>query len=128
MRVDQCVYCTKFSCADVKHECYNVPDLSVDPEKISILLISEAAPAHIQDSYYAEGDSLFQQTTVQAFNDAGARVGSIQEILDLGVYLTTAVKCGKTGYGIKGETIKECAHILEKELALFPQARVLLLM
>jgi hypothetical protein len=38
---------------------------------------------------------------VQAFNDAGASVSSIQDILDLGVYLTTAVKCGKVGYGIK---------------------------
>jgi len=44
------------------------------------------------------------------------------------VYLTTAVKCGKTGYGLKASTIKECSHILEKELTLFPQVKVFLLM
>ena len=74
------------------------------------------------------GDSLFQQTTVQAFNDGGATVSSIQDILNRGVYLTTAVKCGKTGYGIKTSTIKECSLILEKELALFPDVEVFMLM
>jgi uracil-DNA glycosylase len=44
------------------------------------------------------------------------------------VYFTTAVKCGKTGYGIQAGTIKECSFILEKELALFPNIQVYLLM
>jgi uracil-DNA glycosylase len=65
---------------------------------------------------------------VQAFNDAGAAVESVRDILDLGVYLTTAVKCGKTGYGIKAGTIEECSRILEAELALFPNVKVFMLM
>jgi uracil-DNA glycosylase len=100
----------------------------LEPEDISIILISEAAPAYPGDYYYSEGNPLFQQTTVQAFKDAGTNVSSIQDIVDLGVYLTTAVKCGKTGYCIKTETIKECSLILEKELALFPNTKVFLLM
>lgn len=128
MRVSQCVGCTAFPCADVKHDCYVVPDIDVKPDAISIVLISEAAPAQPGDYYYAKGDSLFQQTTIQAFNDAGARVSSIQDIVALGVYLTTAVKCGKTGYGVKLSTVDECAHILEQELALFPNVKVFLLM
>jgi uracil-DNA glycosylase len=72
-------------------------------------MISEAAPADPGDYYYAD-------------------VTSIQDILDLGVYLTTAVKCGKTGYGIKASTVKECSHLLEKELALFPNVQALMLM
>ncbi|HEY90938.1 MAG TPA: uracil-DNA glycosylase [Dehalococcoidia bacterium] len=91
-------------------------------------MISEAAPASPADYYYANGSPLFQQTTVQAFRDAGADVASIREILDMGVYLTTAVKCGKTGYGIKTKTIEECSRILEKELVLFPDAKVFMLM
>ncbi|HEY42081.1 MAG TPA: uracil-DNA glycosylase [Dehalococcoidia bacterium] len=91
-------------------------------------MISEAAPENPDDYYYAKGDSLFQQTTVQAFNDAGADVSSMQDILNLGVYLTTAVKCGKTGYGIKSGTIEECSNILERELALFPNIKVFMLM
>jgi len=128
MQVSKCVGCREFPCDDVRHDCYIIPDIDVKPDGIFIVMISEAAPANPNDYYYAEGDSLFQQTTLQAFNDAGAAVSSIQEILNLGVYLTTAVKCGKTGYGIKTSTIKECSLILEKELALFPDVKVFMLM
>ena len=128
MQVSKCVECEEFPCADVRHEGYIIPGIDVKPDEISIVMISEAAPANPGDYYYAEGDSLFQQTTVQAFNDAGAVVSSIQDILNLGVYLTTAVKCGKTGYGIKASTIRECSLILEKELALFPDVKVFMLM
>ncbi len=128
MRVNKCVGCTKFPCADVKRECYAIPNLEVKTREVSIIMISEAAPENSKDYYYAKGDSLFQKTTVQAFNDAGAKVESMNDILDLGVYLTTAVKCGKTGYGIKTGTIKECSRILEKELALFPNVEVFMLM
>jgi uracil-DNA glycosylase len=128
MRVSKCVGCEEFPCADARHECYVVPDVDVQPDAVSIVMISEAAPANPGDYYYAGGDALFEQTTVQAFGDAGADVSSIQDVLDLGVYLTTAVKCGKTGYGIKAATIKECSLILERELALFPNVQVFMLM
>ena len=128
MRIDQCIGCKDFPCTDVRHDCYVVPDIEIEPEKIRIVLISEAAPAEPADTYYAAGDPLFQQTTVQAFQDAGAAVQSVQDILDLGVYLTTAVKCGKTGYGIQAATVVECSHILEQELALFANVQAYLLM
>ena len=128
MQVSKLIGCQEFPCADVRHECYIVPDIEIEPENISIVMISEAAPASPDDYYYAGGDSLFQQTTVQAFSDAGADVSSIQNILDMGAYLTTAVKCGKTGYGIQTGTVKECSLILEKELALFPNIKVFMLM
>ena len=128
MRVSQYLRCEKFPCADVKHECYIVPNVALKPAEISIVMISEAAPVNHCDYYYAEGDPLFQQTTVQAFKDAGADVSSILDILNLGVYLTTVVKCAKTNYGIKASTIKECSFILEKELTLFPNLKIFMLM
>jgi hypothetical protein len=128
MRVNQCIGCKDFPCTDVRHDCYVIPDVEIEPERVRIVLISEAAPADPADYYYAAGNPLFQQTTVQAFQDAGAAVGSVQDILDLGVYLTTAVKCGKTGYGIRAATVVECSRILEQELALFPNVQAYLLM
>jgi len=122
------VECRNFPCTDVKHECYVVPNIEVNPDGISIAMISEAAPVDPRDYYYARGNPLFQQTTVQAFKDAGMNVASIRDLVDLGVYFTTAVKCGKTGYSIKPNTVKECSTILEKELALFPSVKVLMLM
>ena len=128
MNVSQCVGCKTFPCLDVDHAAYQIPAIALQPERVSIILISEAAPANPEDYYYASRDPLFQQTTVQAFQDAGAKVGSIQELLNLGVYLTTAVKCAKTAYGIQTGTVKECSLILEQELKLFPNVQVFLLM
>ena len=128
MRVSECIGCSGFPCADVKHDCYVVPSVSVKPETVSIVMVSEAAPENADDYYYAKGNPLFQQTTVQAFNDAGATVSSVKDLVNHGVYLTTAVKCGKKGYGVQSDTIRECSLLLEKELRLFPNVKVLMLM
>lgn len=128
MRVSDFVRCHDFPCQDVRHEGYLVPDIEIQPERVSVVLISEAAPPDASDHYYADGEPLFAQTTVLAFQDAGLHVATVQDILDLGVYLTTAVKCGKIGYGLKAATVKACSLLLEQELALFPNVRAYLLM
>jgi uracil-DNA glycosylase len=128
MRVSQCLECRDFPCADVKHACFVVPPVDVQADSISAVMISEAAPENPDDYFYAKGDPLFQKTTVLAFNDAGAKVLSTKDIVERGVYLTTAVKCAKTGYGIETSTVKQCSLLLERELALFPKVKALLLM
>ena len=128
MRINNHVGCEGFPCMDVKHEGCIIPDIEVTPDEISLVMISETAPENPADYYYAKGNPLFEKTTVLAFNDAGAEVSSIKDICNLGVYLTTAVKCAKTGYGIKANTIKECSLILEKELDLFPNVKAFMLM
>ncbi len=83
------------------------------------MLLPEPAPAERKDYDYAGGDSAFERTTLEAFKEAGAEVSSLKELMVIGVYLTSAVKCGKTGYGIKVGTIKECSRLLEGGIALF---------
>jgi uracil-DNA glycosylase len=128
MKPSSTVKCIDFPCTDTNRLSYLVPGLEIDPLRVSILLISEASPVRPEDYYYAGADALFARTTLLAFQDAGAQVASIQDILNLGVYLTTAVKCGKTGYGVANQTIQNCSLLLEKELALFPNVKVYLLM
>lgn len=128
MRPSECIGCTQFPCGDVNHSGYQVPAVEIDPEKISIVMISEAAPSRPSDYYYSGGNPFFAQTTVQLFQEAGAGVTSIEDILKMGVYLTTAVKCSKTGYNFQTETIQACAQLLEQELALFPNVKAYLLM
>jgi uracil-DNA glycosylase len=128
MQPSKCVGCQKFPCDDVRQDRYLVPDIDVKPDSISIIMISEAAPDNSEDYYYAGGNPLFEQTTVQAFNDAGINVSTIKDLINMGVYFTTAIKCGKTGYGIRTDTIKECSFLLGKELNLFPELKVLMLM
>jgi uracil-DNA glycosylase len=128
MKPNSTVKCVDFPCTDTNRLSYLVPGLEIDPARVSILLISEASPGNPEDYYYAGANALFARTTLLAFQDAGAKVDSMEDILKLGVYLTTAVKCGKTGYGIAAQTIETCSHLLEKELALFPNVKVYLLM
>lgn len=128
MHIPDCTGCKTFPCQDIDPAGYAIPTIELDPQAVSVVLISEAAPPDPADHYYAPGDPAYQRTTVLAFNDAGRGVTSIQDILKLGVYLTTAVKCAKTAYGIQAATIQECSFILEDELALFPNVQAYLLM
>jgi uracil-DNA glycosylase len=128
MRPSDTIFCECFPCLDVNQKGYIIPTIKIDPSRVSLALISEAAPAEHKDYYYAGGDPLFLQTTLQAFRDAGLQVICVQDLLDLGVYLTTAVKCAKTGYAIQSYTIKECSRLLEAELNLFPDLKAYLLM
>lgn len=128
MKPSASIRCAALACADVRQECCYVPDIDLKPERVRMVMVSEAAPAQRPDSFYAGGEALFAQTTIQAFQDAGAKVASVQDLLGLGVYLTTAVKCAKTGYAIAAATVRECSMLLEQELALFARVAVLMLM
>jgi hypothetical protein len=128
MQVNKCVGCEAFPCLDVSHDCYLIPEVELDPESVSLMMISEAAPKASKDYYYAGTESLFEQTTVLAFQDAGLDVDTVQDLLDRGIYFTTAVKCGKIDYGIKATTIKECSFLLEEEIDLFPNVKIFMLM
>ncbi len=120
--------CERRTCPGVVRKAFRLPDIDLDPAAIRIAMISECAPGSPKDSFYAEGDPLFARTTLQAFRDAGEEVERIEDILGLGVYLTTAVKCGKAGPSLAADAISSCSVLLEQELALFPSLSILLLM
>jgi uracil-DNA glycosylase len=129
MKINQIVSCGAFPCEGVKHSSYFLPDMEIDPDRIRAVMIAEAAPSDPADGFYARGDPLHLRTTLQAFQDAGVdNLASVEDILRFGFYLTTAVKCAKTGYVIDPRIIKECSHLLEKELAAFPNTKVILCM
>ncbi len=128
MNPSKCVKCVDFPCLDVNKDCFLVPDLEIDPAKIKVFMISEAPPSELDDYFYADGDPFYMQTTAQAFQDAGFEVASMNDVLDLGVYITTAIKCGKTGYSISSKTIETCSSFLEKEMNQLPHIEAILLM
>ncbi len=128
MKITDKIKCVGFRCADVDKNSYLLPPAEIDAAKIKILMITEAPPNDKPDYFYAAGNPFYLQTTLQAFRDAGAEVSSMQDILDLGVYITTAIKCGKTQYAIAPETLKNCSKILEEEITLFSGVKVFMLM
>jgi uracil-DNA glycosylase len=118
-----------FPCQDVNKKCYTIPNVEVEPGKVKALMVSESPPEDLRDYFYSANNPFYLQTTVQAFNDAGFKVANMNDILSLGVYVTTAIKCAKTAYAISPKTIENCSiRILEKETNLFPKTKAVLLM
>jgi uracil-DNA glycosylase len=128
VHVNELVRCESFSCLDVEHERYTVPGAVANPDTVTVVMVAEAPPPDPADWFDAGADALYARTTVQAFRDAGEDVSSLEDVLDFGVYLTTAVKCGKTGYAISTDTVRACSVLLETEIGVFPLARALMLM
>ena len=84
-RVNESVSCKTFPCAGAQHANYLLPNIEVAPERVSILLISESAPADSTDHYYAAGNPCFARPPCRR-SGCGAAVTGIRDILDLGVY------------------------------------------
>ncbi len=128
LNINKCFECVDFPCQDVNHDQYLLPRVSLNPLAVKVVLISEAVPANPADDYYAGEEAAYAKTTLEAFHQAGVSALSFQDLLGMGFYFTSAVKCGKTGYGIKAATIQTCSFILEQELNLFPNVLATLLM
>ena len=128
MKIDEIIKCTNFPCADIDKNNYILPSIDINPAKIRILMITESPPNEKADYFYSAGNPAYLQTILQVFKDAGYKVSSIRDILDLGVYITTAVKCGKTQYAVSPDTMNNCSGLLEQEIALFPDIKVFMLM
>ena len=128
MNVSNHVQCRDFPCTDITTDRYQVPDIDINPELVKIFMISEAPPPQANDYFYASNNPFYLQTTLQAFNQAGQSVSSMKDILNLGVYITTAIKCGKIGYSISAKTVDNCSRLLESEIALFPNVKAFMLM
>ena len=128
MRITDQIQCIDFPCVEARQESYLIPEVELDPTTVRLMLISETAPNDRKDYYYASCDALFARTTLQAFQEAGLKVTGSQDLLHKGIYLTTAVKCGKNDYAVATSTITHCSTLLEREIALFPNLKAILLM
>jgi uracil-DNA glycosylase len=127
VKIGDKIKCPSFPCSDIDKNSHILPSADINTGSINIIMITEAPPNDKADYFYAPGSPFYLRTTLQAFQDAGVSAASMQDILDLGVYITTAIKCGKTRYAISPATTQNCAELLEKEIALFSNVKALLL-
>jgi uracil-DNA glycosylase len=102
------------------------PDMN--PKKVRIMMICEAYPENMDDYFYSSSDSLFVTNTVGTFKSAGIKVESINDIVKRGIYLTVAVKEPRQGPIVPLKVIEKYTYLLEEEIKLFPNIRVILLM
>lgn len=113
-------------CGDTQNLRLN--DVNIEPETIQTIMINEVVPSCPEEDFYGKQDSAYMSTTIPLFRKAGIEVNSIQDILDHGIYITNAVKTPKSEYAVSKESIEDSLPYLEKELALFPNAKVIMLM
>ena len=113
-------------CGDTEFLRFN--DINIEPGKIRAIMINEVVPVDSDDDFYGKSDSAYMSTTIPLFRKAGIEVNSIYEILNLGIYITNAVKMPKSEYAVSKESIEESLPYLEKELELFPNLQVVMLM
>ena len=103
-------------------------NVDVAPETIRAIMINEIVPSCPEEDFYGKPDSAYMSTTIPLFRKAGIKVDSIWDILDNGIYITNAVKTPKSEYAVSKESIEESLPYLERELALFPNVKVIMLM
>lgn len=103
-------------------------NVEVNPEIIQAIMINEVVPSCPEKDFYGKPDSAYMSTTIPMFRKAGIEIGSVQDILNNGIYITNAVKTPKTEYAVSKESIEDSLPYLEKELALFPNVKVIMLM
>ena len=103
-------------------------NIEIDPLMIKAIMINEVVPSDALQDFYGVPDADYLKTTIPLFQGAGAEVKSIQDILQMGIYITNAVKTPKTGYVIDKNSIEDSLPYLEAELSLFPNVKVIMLM
>jgi len=105
------------------------PDCELDPKSVKVIMVSEVPPKNPEDGFYsiaAEPD--YMKSTLGLFRAAGVQVNTIRDILGMGIYVTTAVKSPKTEYTVEPSVIQAHLPILEAELSLFSNLKVVMLM
>lgn len=103
-------------------------DVDIDPLLIRAIMINEVVPADPAQDFYGSSGEQYLSTTLPLFQKAGLPAENINDILQMGIYITNAVKTPKSGYTVEKECIEESLPYLEKEFSLFPNVKVIMLM
>lgn len=103
-------------------------NIEIDPLTIKAIMINEVVPADPAQDFYGSADADYLKTTIPLLQGAGAAVASIQDVLQMGIYITNAVKTPKTEYTIDKSSIEKSLPYLEAEISLFPNVKVIMLM
>lgn len=102
--------------------------IEIDPLTIKAIMINEVVPSDPLQDFYGLPDADYLKTTLPLLQGAGAEVHSIQDILQMGIYITNAVKTPKTEYAIDKSSIENSLPYLEAEISLFSNVKVIMLM
>lgn len=103
-------------------------NVEIDPLTIKAVMINEVVPSDPSQDFYGAPDADYLKTTIPLLQGAGVEVTSIQDVLQMGIYITNAVKTPKTASAIEKSSIENSLPYLEAELSFFPNVKVIMLM
>ena len=106
-----------------------LPDCPIDFPSVRAVMINEIVADTPEDDFYGSSSHpRYMETALPLFHRAGVEVDSVSDILNLGIYITSAVKLPKETATIETGVVRRFVPILRQELALFPSLRVIMLM
>lgn len=103
-------------------------DVELDPSAVRAVMINEVVPSDPKQDFYGGPGADYMMAAVSLLRNAGAPVSSIHDVLRMGIYVTNAVKTPKSKSAVDSTEIERSLPYLEKELSLFPNLRVVMLM
>lgn len=116
-------------CPGIDAATLRLPDVTLDPHAIRVLMISEAPPTDADDGYYSDRpDAADRLTALRLLQDGGVAAQSMADLIARGVYVTTAIKTPKEGAAVDDATLTAQQSLLETELDLFPRLQIVMLM
>ena len=129
MKINMREQLSTFVSGNAMADVFQFPDVSVNADSIKAIMINEVVPYNPADDFYGDNTPPdYLTTTLPLFEKAGFRADSIDDIIAAGVYITNAVKVPKTDTTISREMIENCVPVLEYEMGLFPNLKVIMLM
>ena len=106
-----------------------LPDISLETEHIRVIMVNGVPPQNPADSFYSRAPQPdYLKTVIPLFQTAGVQVQSMNDILQKGIYITTAVKSPKSEYTVDTAVIKAHLPLLAAEIEMFPRLEVVMLM
>lgn len=106
-----------------------ISDVKLETNNIQIMMINEIVPLNADLDFYGKNAKEgYLKTPISLFEHAQIYIESAQQLLDIGIYITNAVKIPKNNIELSKEKIEKSLPFLEKEMDLFPNLKVILLM
>lgn len=118
-----------YAAENAMSEDFQFSDVNIDTDSIKVIMINEVVPSNPEDDFYGNNTIPdYLTTTLPLFDKAGFHADSIPDITKAGIYITNAVKAPKQETTISRDMIEKCVPLLEYELGLFPNLKVIMLM
>lgn len=118
-----------FTYEDAPQAFDHLPDVTFDTDRIQVVMINEVVPANVQNDFYQPKErSDYAASALALFAQANIQADEMIDALEKGIYVTNAIKQPKEESSVPTTWIDIYSYVLEKELSMFPNVKVIMCM